>query len=153
MFQKLFVEHDFPKIVIKIHGKFTIHGRHIFSWFERTNRRRHFFHALFLKHRSWNMRHIHRTRARTNIAKRNTKRRNNFKTCNFNILIMDKSPRSSSKNNYSIIINSIDVILQQKQDRKKHNKKSPNPKIKTMMKMCNKKRKPKTIVTSCYFQN
>jgi hypothetical protein len=28
-------------------------------------------------------------------------------------LIMDKSFHSSSKNNYSIIINSIDVILQQ----------------------------------------
>ncbi len=59
------------------------------------------------------MKHIHRTQAKTNVAKRNTKRKNNFKTCNINILIMDKSFHSSSKNNYSIIINSIDVILQQ----------------------------------------
>ncbi len=76
------------------------------------------------------MKHIHRTKAK--IAKRNTKRRNN----------------------YSKIINTIDIILQQKHDRKKKtHKKSPNPKIKTMMKMCNKKRKPKTTCTSCYFQN
>jgi len=80
------------------------------------------------------MRHIKRTRARTNIAKRNTKRRNNLKTYNIDILNMDKSPHSSSKNNYSRIIKFIDVILQPKKDRNFFLKKSPNLKIRTMMK-------------------
>jgi hypothetical protein len=90
-----------------------------FSWFGSIDTRHHFFHALFLKHRSWSMRHIHRTKARTNIVKRNTKRRNNLKSCNIDILSMDKSPHNNNKNNYFEIINSIDIILQQKQDRKK----------------------------------
>jgi hypothetical protein len=33
-FKSFFIKHDFPKIVIKIHDKFTIHGKHTFSWLE-----------------------------------------------------------------------------------------------------------------------
>lgn len=134
MFQKLFYQTWFSKNCHQnpwqIHYPWQTHILLVGS----LDRRHHFFHALFLKHRSWSMRHIHKIKAKTNIAKR----RNNFRTCKLTYWAWTNAPIVATR---TIIPKSSTPLTssynKNRTWKKKTHKKSPNPKIKTMMKMCN----------------